>query len=159
MSNNNVQRASRNQIEKQKSSGLPLRLARLNEKTKAATGQWEKFGGLAAEKGRTIRERTQNPLLWNKQKKIKEKTRLVPPWFRPGGGQRGQCAAGGVTPSRPNCRWFWEASRSCQLSGVPPVAQVRRIDGELGCSLVCIGSVLSLAVVPTALQKLHKCVT
>lgn len=39
------------------------------------------------------------------------------------------------------------------------MAQVRRIDGEFGCSLVCIGSVLSLAVVPTALQKLHKCVT
>ncbi len=39
------------------------------------------------------------------------------------------------------------------------MAQVRRIDGEFGRSLVCIGSVLSLAVVPTALQKLHKCVT
>lgn len=39
------------------------------------------------------------------------------------------------------------------------MAQVRWIDGEFGCSLVCIGSVLSLAVVPTALQKLHKCVT
>lgn len=39
------------------------------------------------------------------------------------------------------------------------MAQVLRIDGEFGCSLVCIGSVLSLAVVPTALQKLHKCVT
>lgn len=44
-------------------------------------------------------------------------------------------------------------------SGVPPVAQVRRIDGEFGGSLVCIDSVLSLAVVSTALQKLHKCVT
>lgn len=32
-------------------------------------------------------------------------------------------------------------------------------EGEFGRSLVCIGSVLSLAVVPTALQKLHKCVT
>lgn len=43
---------------------------------------------------------------------------------------------------------------------VPPVAQVRRVDGELlRRSLVCIGGVLSLAVVPTALQKLHKCVT
>lgn len=43
---------------------------------------------------------------------------------------------------------------------VPPVAQVCRVDGELlRRSLVCIGSVLSLAVVPTALQKLHKCVT
>lgn len=95
-----------------------------------------------------------------KLKKRKEKkTRLVPPWFRPGGSRRGQCAAGGVTPSRPSSRWFWEASRSCQLAGVPPVAQVLRIDGEFGCSLVCIGSVLSLAVVPTALQKLHKCVT
>lgn len=43
---------------------------------------------------------------------------------------------------------------------VPPVAQVCRVDGELlRRSLVCIGGVLSLAVVPTALQKLHKCVT
>lgn len=102
-----------------------------------------------------------NPLLWNKtkEKEEKKKPRFVPPWFWPGGSRRGQCAAGGVTPSRPSYRWFWEESRSCQLSGVPPVAQVRRIDGEFGCSLICIGSVLSLAVVPTALQKLHKCVT
>lgn len=80
-------------------------------------------------------------------------------WFHLDSGRRRQCAAGGVTPSRPSCRWFWEVSRSCQRCGVPPVAQVLRIDGEFGCSLVCIGSVLSLAVVPTALQKLHKCVT
>lgn len=34
------------------------------------------------------------------------------------------------------------------------------MDGEFGRSLVCIGNhVLSLAVVSTALQKLHKCVT
>lgn len=39
------------------------------------------------------------------------------------------------------------------------MAQVRRMDGEVGGSLVCIDSVLSLAVVSTALQKLHKCVT
>lgn len=39
------------------------------------------------------------------------------------------------------------------------MAQVRGMDGGFGRSLVCIGSVLSLAVVPTALQKLHKCAT
>lgn len=33
------------------------------------------------------------------------------------------------------------------------------MDGEVGASLVCIDSVLSLAVVSAALQKLHKCVT
>lgn len=119
-----------------------------------------KFGELAGRKRADNQRNNSKPLSFGiKQKKRKTKTRLVPPWFRPGGSRRGQCAAGGVTPSRPSCRWFWEASRSCQLSGVPPVAQVRRIDGEFGCSLVCIGSVLSLAVVPTALQKLHKCVT
>lgn len=107
------------------------------------------------------RKSKSNPLSFGIKQKKREKikTRLVPPWFWPGGSRQGQCAAGGVTPSRPSCRWFWEASRSCQLYGVPPVAQVLQIDGEFGCSLVCIGSVLSLAVVPTALQKLHKCVT
>lgn len=40
-----------------------------------------------------------------------------------------------------------------------PVAQARGVDGGFGGSLVCIGGVLSLAVVATALQKLHKCVT
>lgn len=39
------------------------------------------------------------------------------------------------------------------------MAQVCRMDGEVGASLVCIDSVLSLAVVSAALQKLHKCVT
>lgn len=71
-------------------------------------------------------------------------------------------------PTRAVCsRWSYpiQAELSLVLGGVPvlptvpPVAQVRRGDGELGCSLVCIGGVLSLAVVPTALQKLHKCVT
>ena len=44
--------------------------------------------------------------------------------------------------------------------GGPPVAQVRRRGGgESRRSLVCTVGVLSLAVVPAALQKLHKCVT
>lgn len=87
------------------------------------------------------------------------KKRLVPPWVWPGGSQRGQCAAGGVTPSRLDYRWFWEVSRSCKPSRVPPVAQVCYVDGKFCFSLVCIGGVLSLAVVSTALQKLHKCAT
>lgn len=61
------------ETQKRKSSGLPSRLARLNKNTKAATGKWGKFGRLAAEKGRTIREITQNPLLWNKTKEKEEK--------------------------------------------------------------------------------------
>lgn len=73
-------------------------------------------------------------------------------------------------PTRAVCSgWSYpiQAELSLVLGGVPvlpilrvpPVAQVCRVDGKFGRSLVCIGGVLSLAVVPTALQKLHKCVT
>lgn len=65
-------------------------------------------------------------------------------------------------PTRAVCSgWSYpiQAKLTLVLGGVPPVAQVRRMDDEVGSSLVCIDSVLSLAVVSTALQKLHKCVT
>lgn len=52
-----------------------------------------------------------------------------------------------------------QAEVTLVLGGVPPAAQVRGMDGEVGASLVRIGGVLSLAVVSAALQKLHKCVT
>lgn len=52
-----------------------------------------------------------------------------------------------------------QAELTLVLGGVAPAARVRGMDGEVGASLVCIDSVLSLAVVSTALQKLHKCVT
>lgn len=52
-----------------------------------------------------------------------------------------------------------QAEFTLVLGGVPPLARVWRVDGEVGASLVCIDSVLSLAVVSAALQKLHKCVT
>ncbi|KAK5898848.1 hypothetical protein CesoFtcFv8_008387 [Champsocephalus esox] len=96
-----------------------------------------------------------------KQKKRKRKKQG---WFHLDWSQaeptRAVCS-GWSYPIQAGSLWFWEASRSCQVpAGSPPEAQVLGIDeGEVGTSLVCIGSVLSLAVVPTALQKLHKCVT
>lgn len=59
-----------------------------------------------------------------------------------------------------------QAEWSLVLRGVPILQTIRGLSGssvgsigKFGRSLVRIGNVLSLAVVPTALQKLHKCVT
>lgn len=77
----------------------------------------------------------------------------------------------GRKPTRAVCSgWSYpiQAELSLVLGGVPVLPTFRgsscgssacRMDGKFGCSLVCIGNVLSLAVVSTALQKLHKCVT
>lgn len=56
------------------------------------------------------------------------------------------------TPGKAVCL---EPARLCPGS---PLAGASWSSGSDG-SLVCIEAVLSLAVVPTALQKLHKCVT
>lgn len=133
---------------------------------KAATGDGGNVGGVGGRKRGGQSEKKQKTKLRTlsfriKQKKRKKKKKQG--WFHLDSGQAeadegsvqrvelphpGRVVAGsGRRPGPAN------------FSGVPPVAQVRRIDGEFGCSLVCIGGVLSLAVVPTALQKLHKCVT
>ncbi|KAI4796531.1 hypothetical protein KUCAC02_026918 [Chaenocephalus aceratus] len=124
---------------------------------KASRGE---FRELAAEK-KGVQSELKTFSIGGKQKKRKrKKTRLVPPRLEPGGADEGSVqrvelphpgrfslVLGGVPVLPSSCR-------------VPPEAQVLGIDeGELGTSLVCIGSVLSLAVVPTALQKLHKCMT
>lgn len=110
-------------------------------------------------------KKTKKQLLIQSERKEKEKTKwragLVPPWSGPGKGRPGAVCSGWSYPI--------QADHSLLVLGgvqvlptlrVPPVAQVCRVDGELlRRSLVCIGNVLSLAVVPTALQKLHKCVT
>lgn len=65
-------------------------------------------------------------------------------------------------PTRAVCSgWSYpiQAEGALLLGGVPPVAQLSGMDGEVGASLVRIDGVLGLAVVSAALQKLHKCVT
>lgn len=93
------------------------------------------------------------PLLWNKtkEKEGKKKNKAGSTLIR---ARR--------KPTRAVCSgWSYpiQAEVTLVLGGVPPVAQVCGMDGEVGASLVCIDSVLSLAVVSAALQKLHKCVT
>lgn len=122
---------------------------------KAAAGDGEMWGSW-----RTIRKRTQNPLLELKENKKKKKNQG---WFH--------LIVAGRKPTRAVCSgWSYpiQAELSLVLGGVPVLPTFRgsscgssacRMDGKFGCSLVCIGNVLSLAVVSTALQKLHKCVT
>lgn len=119
-------------------------------------GWWQVDGKIQEERGWTRednRKQLKNPLLWNKtkekegKKKNKAGSTLIQARRKP---TRAVCSG-----------WSYpiQAELTLVLGGVPPVAQVRWMDGEVGGSLVCIDSVLSLAVVSTALQKLHKCVT
>lgn len=80
MSNKNVQRASRNP-EILRSS---FEVEKAKQKHEGCDGQMGKFGRLTAKKGRTIREITQNPLLWNKTKEKEEKKQG---WFHLDSGQ------------------------------------------------------------------------
>lgn len=152
MSNKNVQRASRNPETELLRSSF--------EVGEAIQKKWEIWGFSGQKKGGQSEKQLKTLSSGREQKKREKKKQG---WFHLDSGQAeadegsvqrvelphpGRVVAGsGRRPGPAN------------FPGIPPVAQVRRIDGEFGCSLVCIGGVLSLAVVPTALQKLHKCVT